>query len=254
MITTRVSGAWDIICAIWSKLAEIFGGIFQAAWDIITEKVSGIKDAIVNGLTAAIDWIKSLPAEAIQWGADIIQGIVDGIMGAVEKVGKAVKGVADKIKSFLGFSEPEDGPLSDFHTYMPDMIDLMAQGIQAGKEKVKDAIGELAQGMSVSVNSEVSPDMPNVGNLLASGIGKAKIFLDSALGDMNAIAKAEVVSPSTAAAVGGGDRISKSVVQNVNIQNQFNGDRAGQKKSSEAMDKATEDSTSELARALAFTR
>ena len=105
-------------------------------------------------------------------------------MGAVEKVGKAVKGVADKIKSFLGFSEPEDGPLSDFHTYMPDMIDLMAQGIQAGKEKVKDAIGELAQGMSVSVNSEVSPDMPNVGNLLASGIGKAKIFLDSALGEV----------------------------------------------------------------------
>lgn len=343
MIITIVSGAWDVICAIWSKLAEIFGGIFQAAWDIITEKVSGIKDAIVNGFTAAIDWIKALPGEAVQWGADIIDSIVSGITGAVGKVGEAVKGVADKIKSFLGFSEPEDGPLSDFHTYMPDMIDLMTQGIQAGKDKVKGAIGELAQGMSVGVDAEVSPDMPDVGSLLAngiaagkaklteflkpladglsipikteaptnneeqpkggpepepnkqpsppappkypnpappeppkppqgggairmsdvldvavkglaSGIGKAKVFLDSAIGDMNTIAKAKVVSPSTAAAVGGGDRISKSVVQNVNIQNQFNGDRAGQKKSSEAMDKAAEDSTSELARALAFTR
>lgn len=343
MIVTIVSGAWDVICAIWSKLAEIFGGIFQAAWDIITEKVSGIKDAIVNGFTAAIDWIKALPGEAVQWGADIIDSIVSGITGAVGKVGEAVKGVADKIKSFLGFSEPEDGPLSDFHTYMPDMIDLMTQGIQAGKDKVKGAIGELAQGMSVGVDAEVSPDVPDVGSLLAngiaagkaklteflkpladglsipikteaptnneeqpkggpepepnkqpsppappkypkpappqppkppqgggairvsdvldvavkglaSGIGKAKVFLDSAIGDMNTIAKAKVVSPSTAAAVGGGDRISKSVVQNVNIQNQFNGDRAGQKKSSEAMDKAAEDSTSELARALAFTR
>ena len=343
MITTIVSGAWDVICAIWSKLAEIFGGIFQAAWDIITEKVSGIKDAIVNGFTTAIDWIKGLPGEALQWGADIIDAIVSGITGAVGKVGEAVKGVADKIKSFLGFSEPEDGPLSNFHTYMPDMIDLMTQGIRAGEEKVKGAVGKLAQGMSVGVNAEVSPDVPDIGGLLmngiaagkaklteflkpladglsipikaeapanneeqpkgepepepnkqpsppappkypkpappeppkspqgggavrvsnvldvavkglASGIGKAKVFLDSAMGDMNTIAKAKVVSPSTAASVGGGDRISKSVVQNVNIQNQFNGDRAGQKKSSEAMDKATEDSTSELARALAFTR
>lgn len=343
MITTIVSGAWDVICAIWSKLAEIFGGIFQAAWDIITEKVSGIKDAIVNGFTTAIDWIKGLPGEALQWGADIIDAIVSGITGAVGKVGEAVKGVADKIKSFLGFSEPEDGPLSNFHTYMPDMIDLMTQGIRAGEEKVKGAVGKLAQGMSVGVNAEVSPDVPDIGGLLmngiaagkaklteflkpladglsipikaeapanneeqpkgepepepnkqpsppappkypkpappeppkspqgggairvsdvldvavkglASGIGKAKVFLDSAMGDMNTIAKAKVVSPSTAASVGGGDRISKSVVQNVNIQNQFNGDRAGQKKSSVAMDKATEDSTSELARALAFTR
>ena len=343
MITTIVSGAWDVICAIWSKLAEIFGGIFQAAWDIITEKVSGIKDAIVNGFTTAIDWIKGLPGEALQWGADIIDAIVSGITGAAGKVGEAVKGVADKIKSFLGFSEPEDGPLSDFHTYMPDMIDLMTHGIQAGKDKVKDAIGNLAQGMSVGVNADIVPNVPDIVGLLmngiaagkaklneflkpladglstpiktevptnnaeqpkgepepepnkqprppappkypkpappeppkppqgggairvndvldvavkglASGIGKAKVFLDSAMGDMNTIAKAKVVSPSTAASVGGGDRISKSVVQNVNIQNQFNGDRAGQKKSSEAMDKATEDSTSELARALAFTR
>lgn len=343
MITTIVSGAWDVICAIWSKLAEIFGGIFQAAWDIITEKVSGIKDAIVNGFTTAIDWIKGLPGEALQWGADIIDAIVSGITGAVGKVGEAVKGVADKIKSFLGFSEPEDGPLSDFHTYMPDMIDLMTQGIQAGKDKVKGAVSNLAQGMSVGVNADIVPnmtgsvpdipaivpDVPDIGRLLtngiaagktklneflkpladglsipvkteppantsektkdepkpkqpnppeppkppqgggairvsdvldvavkglASGVGKAKAFLDSAMGDMNTIAKAKVVSPSTAASVGGGDRISKSVVQNVNIQNQFNGDRAGQKKSSEAMDKATEDSTSELARALAFTR
>lgn len=278
MITAIVSGAWDVICTIWSKLSEMFGGIFQAAWDIINEKVSGIKDAIVNGLTEAIDWIKSLPAEALQWGADIINAIVSGITGAVGKVGEAVKGVADKIKSFLGFSEPEDGPLSDFHTYMPDMIDLMTQGIQAGEEKVKGAIGKLAQGMSATVQTKAEPNLDDsnmsvpsspsqVGGTirmsdvldvavkgLASGLTKAKTFLDSSVGAMSAMAKAKVVSPSTAATVGGGDRISKSVVQNVNIQNDFHGDQAGQKKSSDAMDKAAEDSTSELARALAFTR
>ena len=48
--------------------------------------------------------------------------------------------------------------------------------------------------------------------------------------------------------------VRKSIVQNVNINNQFNGDRAGQQKISKAMDKAAADTTGELARALAFAK
>lgn len=212
-----ITGAWDVITTIWGAVVEFFSGIFQNVWDAIVEKVTGIKDAIVNGFTAAIDWIKALPAQAVQWGADIIQGIVDGIMGAISWVGDAVAGVADKIKSFLGFSEPEDGPLSDFHTYMPDMMDLMTKGITAGKEKVKAA-------------------------------------LELVTGDMSVIAKSNVVSPGTAKTASTGGVSSRTVTQNVEINNQFNGDRAGQEKSSEAMDKASEDATGEMARALAFAR
>ena len=217
MITTIITGALDIITSIWSTAVGILSGIFQNIWNSIVEKVTGIKDAIVNGFTAAIDWIKSLPAQALQWGADIIQGIVDGITGAISKVGDAVKGVADKIKSFLGFSVPEDGPLSDFDTYMPDMIELMTKGINAGKDKIRGA-------------------------------------LESLTGEMSVITKANVVSPSTAAVATGSTQSSRTVTQNIEINNQFNGDRAGQQKSSEAMDKATSDSTEELARALQYAR
>ena len=217
MITTIITGALDIIASIWSTAVGILSGIFQNIWNAIVEKVTGIKDAIVNGFTAAIDWIKSLPAQALQWGADIIQGIVDGITGAISKVGDAVKGVADKIKSFLGFSVPEDGPLSDFDTYMPDMIELMTKGINAGKDKIRGA-------------------------------------LESLTGEMSVITKANVVSPETAAVATGSTQSSRTVTQNSEINNQFNGDRAGQQKSSEAMDKATSDSTEELARALQYAR
>lgn len=217
MITTILSTAWDNICAVWNKLAEIFGGFFQAAWDVIVEKVTGIKDAIVNGFQAAIDWILGLPAQAFQWGQDIIQGIVDGIKSAVGWIGDAVSGVASTIKGFLGFSEPEVGPLSDFHTYMPDMIDLMTKGITAGKEKVKGA-------------------------------------LELVTGDMSVIAKSSVVSRGTAQTASGTGVSSRTVTQKVEINNTFNGDRAGQEKSAEAMDKASEDSTSAMARALATAR
>lgn len=197
----------------WDKIREAAGNLLEG----IKTTIGNVRDAIVSGFQAAIDWITSLPAEALKWGSDIIDGIVSGIQSAVGRVGEAVKGVADKIKSFLGFSEPEDGPLSDFHTYMPDMIDLMASGITSGKKKVKDAL----EGMT---------------------------------GEMSVIAKANVVSKTTGRGATGGTTGGRTVTQNVNINNQFNGDRAGQQKSSEAMDKAAGDATGEMARALAFAK
>lgn len=197
----------------WDKIREAAGNLLEG----IKATIGNVRDAIVTGIQAAIDWITSLPDEALKWGSDIIDGIVSGIQSAVGRVGEAVKGVADKIKSFLGFSEPEDGPLSDFHTYMPDMIDLMASGITSGKKKVKDAL----EGMT---------------------------------GEMSVIAKANVVSKATGRGATGGTTGGRTVTQNVNINNQFNGDRAGQQKSSEAMDKAAGDATGEMARALAFAK
>ena len=197
----------------WDKIREAAGNLLEG----IKATIGNVRDAIVTGIQAAIDWITSLPAEALKWGSDIIDGIVSGIQSAVGRVGEAVKGVADKIKSFLGFSEPEDGPLSDFHTYMPDMIDLMASGITSGKKKVKDAL----KGMT---------------------------------GEMSVIAKANVVSKATGRGATGRTTGGRTVTQNVNINNQFNGDRAGQQKSSEAMDKAAGDATGEMARALAFAK
>lgn len=64
---------------------------------------------------------------------------------------------------------------------------------------------------------------------------------------MSVITKANVVSPETAAVATGSNQVSKSVTQNIEINNKFEGDRAGQQKSSEAMEKAADDSTAELA-------
>lgn len=227
-VSGAVSAVWETISTVFSTIWEFISGVATNIWTSITTAftnilsgitgtIGNIKDSIVTGFTAAIDWIKALPAQAVQWGKDIIDSIVSGIKSAVSKVGEAVSGVASKIKGFLGFSEPDEGPLSDFHTYMPDMIDLMTKGISAGKAKVRDALGAL-------------------------------------MGDMSIMAQANVASPTTARTAMGSNSVSKSVVQNVNINNKFEGDRAGQQKSAAAMDKAVGDSTGEMARALSYAR
>jgi tape measure domain-containing protein len=217
IITNIISGALDIITSVWDTAVGIFASIFENIKNAVVEKVTGIKDAIVGGFQAAIDWITSLPEQALQWGKDIIQAIIDGITGAVDGITNAVAGVAGKIKSFLGFSKPDEGPLSDFDTYMPDMIDLMSKGITAGKEKVRKA-------------------------------------LEGITGEMSVIASANMVSGGTAATATGTNQISKSVVLNSNINNTFNGDQAIQQKAAGAMDRSARDVTSELARGLAYAR
>ena len=328
IISTILTSIWNVLSSIWSTiwgfisetLTNIWNGITSTFTNIlnsITETVGNIKNSIVEGFQAAIDWITSLPAQALQWGADIIQGIVDGITGAVGKVGEAVKGVADKIKSFLGFSEPEDGPLSDFHTYMPDMLQLMAEGIQKGKSVVSNAIKDLTGGMSDEVQDvdpndgapepkkpkgggspKPTPPPPDTGGGAPAGptprppqapaaagaggldivkgvVGAATKGIQTLVGavkekaggseglkdamrfignGMNALMGAATPRPSTVSTVTGSNNVSRSVVQNIEINNKYEGDRAGQQKSSQAAKQAGKDITSELARGLSYAR
>ena len=99
--------------------------------------------------------------------------MIDGILGMIGKVKDAVGKVANTIKDFLGFSEPEKGPLSNFHMFMPDMIDLMTKGIDQNLYKVQDSMNELASTLvpqtNVNVNyndSAVTSRLDNIGESL----------------------------------------------------------------------------------------
>ena len=63
----------------WDKIREAAGNLLEG----IKATIGNVRDAIVTGIQAAIDWITSLPAEALKWGSDIIDGIVSGIQSAV---------------------------------------------------------------------------------------------------------------------------------------------------------------------------
>ena len=164
IISTVLEAIWNVISSIfttiWSFISETATNIwntvttaFQNMWNGIVETVSGIKDAVVEGFTAAIDWIKALPGEALQWGADIINGIVNGIKSAIGAVGEAVSSVASKIREFLHFSVPDTGPLADFESWMPDFMEGLAQGIRNGNGPVIDAIQSLVDQMAEIIQS-----------------------------------------------------------------------------------------------------
>ena len=124
--------------------------IFKAntwATELILNFIGGIKYAVSKTVEAGKsivnavgDGIKSLASEAITWGKDMIDNFVSGIKSKISAVTSAVSRIASTVKSFLGFSEPEKGPLSNFHTFAPDMMNLFIKGIRDNEKKLTDQI------------------------------------------------------------------------------------------------------------------
>ena len=152
---------------------------------IVTEIWEAIKTAIVDKTTAAINTIKefftglgeffrNLIQTARQWGADIINGIKDGITSKIAEVKQAAANVGNAIKSYLHFSEPDVGPLSDFNSWMPDMMSQMAQQINAGIPGVTAAMQNATGAMRDSI--DYSGQLAGINNSLgqlagAGGVG-----------------------------------------------------------------------------------
>ena len=84
--------------------------------------------------------IKSL--DPLQWGKDLISSFVNGIKQGWNWLKTGVSDVAQGIKNIIGFSEPKEGPLSNFHTFAPDMMNLFAEGIRDNEKMLQDTVAE----------------------------------------------------------------------------------------------------------------
>ena len=154
-VSSVVGAIKEVITSVWnaikSTVTSIVGGLKDAVVNVFNSLLSGIKNAmsgiagaVKSGFDAAINFIKGLPSQALQWGKDIIGGLINGIKSKISGLVDSVKDIAGTIASFLHFSEPDEGPLSNFHTFMPDMIDLLGKGIRGNLGKLTGPMNELA--------------------------------------------------------------------------------------------------------------
>lgn len=127
---------------------EDFRNKVNAAWKSVRETISGVVSNLVIFFTKTVpnagremlNFFKNIPGKALQWGKDLINNFVNGIKSGIGKVKDAVLNIANTVKNFIGFSEPKYGPLSNFHTYAPDMMELFVKGIRSNEKTVQRAM------------------------------------------------------------------------------------------------------------------
>ena len=85
----------------------------------------------------------------------MIGNIVSGIQSRIQDVASAVTGVADKIRSFLHFSVPDEGPLADMESWMPDFMQWLANDINANTSLVTAAAENLSSTLSNAITNSM---------------------------------------------------------------------------------------------------
>lgn len=176
----------DVYKQVWqvgfNALDQVTGGALSKVVNTIKNKFTNIKDAFSN----LVDGAK-------RWGIDMIENFIGGITSKIKSVTDAVGKVASTVKSFLGFSEPENGPLSNFHTFAPDMMKLFAQGIKDNTSLITDQISKsfdiqseldgLTSNLNYGVVDQTSNSNSRVTQLLEELVQKDNIVVVDVSGD-----------------------------------------------------------------------
>lgn len=156
VVTTLLTLAPQISEAAWELFLNLVVGLLKAVPELLAQVpiiILGLLNAFAKGATQLVksgkqlvdnvyNGFKEKVDNAKQWGKDLIQNFIDGLLAKWNDLKQTVANIAQSIRDYLGFSEPKLGPLSNFHTYAPDMMDLFIKGMEDNKGRLLNAVAD----------------------------------------------------------------------------------------------------------------
>lgn len=150
---------------------QIFKDALGMMKDDAIAKVDEIKTKFVELKDDVKAEFDELVISSKQWALDMLENFLQGIVEKGGEVVSAISGVANDIASYIHFSQPDKGALSNFSTYAPDMMKEFAQGIIDNKSLVTSAMSGFAGDVASSVDYSglLSSINGGVANLASAG-------------------------------------------------------------------------------------
>lgn len=149
-----------------STTASAFNGIKSTVSSAMSSLHSTVSSGVAN-IRSSFNSLGSIASSAYRWGADICSQMAAGVRAAAGSVIAAAENVASRVRSLLHFSVPDEGPLSDADTYMPDFMKLLATGIKKNVKSVVKAV----QGLAGSMSSNLTTPVDSLGDWMDSVVG-----------------------------------------------------------------------------------
>lgn len=178
-VSSVVSFISGLPSAVWNWLSSALTN----AWNFAGQLAQAGANAASGLVNNIIGTISGLPGQLYNWGVDMISGIANGIRSAIHKVTSAVSDVAGKIKSFLHFSRPDEGPLAEYESWMPDMVEGLSDSLRKASPELINQTEALANGMSdaFNVNGGISSSGGNYNNMIDAfkdALSQVKVVMD----------------------------------------------------------------------------
>lgn len=180
IVITAIAALVAALITLWNTnedfrnaVISIWNNVKAVVLDIAGKLKAFFTETLPQAVTGAIETLKSLPGKALQWGKDLIDNFITGIKEKVSHLVDTVKGVAQSVADFLGFSEPEKGPLSNFHTYAPDMMQLFASGIKDNLWRITDQMERVGAGIQSSIPTPTVDTVYNAAAGMVNGLAMA---------------------------------------------------------------------------------
>ncbi len=179
-IKSTISSVWNSISTTISSVMNTIKSTVTSIWDNVKSAVSntigGIYDTIKGGFDKAVNFVKGLASDAFSWGSDIISGIVDGIRSCINWISDACTDIADTIRSYLHFSVPDVGPLTEYESWMPDFMQGLADGIIKSKKVVAKAVSGVADTMKLSLGTELKYKLDGMTGAIMNGSAESSVI------------------------------------------------------------------------------
>ena len=154
--STALTLATGIATSTQAGLEPIPGdveSIMSSMDNAVSGGMASVNSTIRSGFSSAVSYIRGLAGQSYGWGADMMQGLINGINSKVGALRSAVNTVAGIIRANLHFSRPDEGPLRDYETWMPDFMEGLANGINSNLYQIEGAVGNVTDRLSIEPKS-----------------------------------------------------------------------------------------------------
>ncbi len=154
-VLEAIAIGFGVVIVVLVVLAALLVG-FAVAMTAVVALIISIPFWITDAFNAAVEWLSSLSFTEI--GTNLIQGLIDGLLGAGGGVLKAITGIVggaiDGAKSLLGIASPS----KVFAEIGMHTAAGMEEGIDSGAADVQASMGEMADpsGAAAGAGSTVS--------------------------------------------------------------------------------------------------
>ncbi len=170
----------------WNKKWQGFSTNFQTAWESLpgfvqhpiqaldqasaglkqwfvgigvwwNEKWKGFKTNWDNAWNSLVDTLKALPKKFLDYGKNIVQGLIDGINKGIESAKKSVSGLAKAILDKFTTDTGIHSPSKVFKGYGGYIVEGLANGISAAKDLAVKAIQSVSDAVK-TIGSQLADD------------------------------------------------------------------------------------------------